>query len=126
MLNQTTMLQPQPQKPQSNRLVNPRDVLATKIRKFIDHCHIVSEHSTMNVRWDTLNALDQIKRTLYPMLKKSDNYTINDICQFTLIAQIHLRKILPSLANNSYESSLNTLEEILTECKSILKKHEQE
>jgi hypothetical protein len=119
------MLQTQSQQAPHNRLVNPRDVLATKIRKFIDHCHIVSEHSTGNVRWETLNALDQIKRTLYPMAKKPENYTTKDICQFTLIAQIHLRKMLPSLMNNSYKSSLQSLEDILTECKSILKKHEQ-
>lgn len=102
--------------------INPRTALAVKIKKFIDHCHIISEHTNGTKRWEVLNGLDTLKKTLYPMVKRSDNHTMKDICQFTLLSIQYLRNILPVLTNNSHQSSIQTLEEIISECKSHLQK----
>jgi hypothetical protein len=90
--------------------------LSRTIKSYIDHCAIIADR-TLQKSLTRLNAVSQLKQTLYPMVVKPGNFTIRQICQFTLLSQTHLQSVLPSVANNSYQSSLAKLTDILETCK---------
>lgn len=117
------MLQAHTHNHQSNpKALNPKQELAGRIAKYINHCRIVSEKSNSKLyhSFDRLNSMDMLSRHLLPMVKHADSFSYKDICSFTLISKTYLQNIIPIVANDSHQSSSENIEQIFNDCSNYL------
>ena len=95
----------------------PKEQLAIGLRLWINHKRVLAKHSKYYLQPVQANSISAIY-SLYQLVKRNCNeYNLQQLCRMVVINEKHLRNILPAIANTSYNTQVEKLENLLITAK---------